>query len=99
MLELQVTSQHQYAEDFIGEPHVFTVQIDDKQSVETAVQNALRAFDDGQVNTPAVMLRLCALLFVWELIAEPYRITRTVADTGESTPPRHPFTLAREAST
>ena len=45
----QVTSQHPYAEDFIGEPHVFTVDMNDRRAVETAVQSALSAFDNGQV--------------------------------------------------
>ena len=46
---LQVTSQHPYAEDLIGEPHVFTVDINDSEAVENAIQMALKAFDNGQV--------------------------------------------------
>ena len=48
-LRMQVTSQHPYAEDFIGEPHVYTVDAHDKDAVDSAVKKALRAFDNGQV--------------------------------------------------
>jgi len=44
-----VTSQHPYTEDFIGEPHVYTVNMDNKDAVETAVKMALSAVDNGQV--------------------------------------------------
>ena len=44
-----MTSQHPYAEDFIGPPHVYTVDVNDKIAVEEAVKLALRAFDDGKV--------------------------------------------------
>jgi len=51
-----VTSQHPYAEDFIAEPHVFTVDMYDKEAVERAVQMALRAFDNGQVDERVLFL-------------------------------------------
>ena len=50
LMMMQVTSQHPYAEDFIGEPHVYTVDMNDKEAVERAVQMALTAFDNGQVD-------------------------------------------------
>jgi len=53
---MQVTSQHPYAEDFIGEPHIYTVDMDDKSAVETAVKKALKAFDDGQVRSSMSIL-------------------------------------------
>ena len=45
----KVTSQHPYAEDFIGEPHVFTVDINDPDELKAALQKALTAIDAGQV--------------------------------------------------
>ncbi|KAK6165886.1 hypothetical protein SNE40_022707 [Patella caerulea] len=37
----QLTSQHPYAEEFIGEPHVYTVSIDDLDEVKKTVQKIL----------------------------------------------------------
>jgi hypothetical protein len=39
----QVTSQHPYAEEFIGAPNVITVDIDDKVEVEKAIKKALNS--------------------------------------------------------
>ena len=45
----QVTSQHPYAEEFIAQPHVHTVDIGDLKEVERVVAEALAAFDEGKV--------------------------------------------------
>lgn len=37
----QLTSQHPYAEVFIGKPHVFTVDIDNLTLVEEAIKEIL----------------------------------------------------------
>ena len=39
----KVTSQHPYAEDFIGQPNVYTVDIDDLAEVERVVKAAVEA--------------------------------------------------------
>lgn len=44
-----LTSQHPYAEVFIGEPHVKTIDIDDKEALKTAIQSALSDVDNGKV--------------------------------------------------
>lgn len=38
---LQLTSQHPYAEVYIGKPHVWTVDINDLSEVEKAVKSIL----------------------------------------------------------
>ena len=40
---LQLTSQNPYCEDFIGKPHVYTVDINDKEEVSKAVYEILNA--------------------------------------------------------
>lgn len=45
----ELTSQHPYAEDFISEPHVFTIDINNNAEVERAVQEALRLIDNGTI--------------------------------------------------
>ncbi len=45
----QVTSQHPYAEDFVGKPNVRTVNIDYLAVVEDAVKQALNDLDNGKV--------------------------------------------------
>lgn len=44
-----MTSQHPYAEVFIDEPHVFSVDISNATEVDVAVRSALAAIDKGQV--------------------------------------------------
>jgi len=46
-----VTSQHPYAEDFISEPHVYTVDINNMTEVEAAVKKALKMSDRKKVPT------------------------------------------------
>ena len=41
-LALQVSSQHPYAETFIGKPHVWTVDVTNKTDVREAVRAILR---------------------------------------------------------
>lgn len=38
---LQLTSQHPYAEVYIGQPHVWTVDIDNPAEVEKAIRSIL----------------------------------------------------------
>ena len=45
----QVTSQHPYAEDFISEPHVYTVDMDNLVAVEETIKKALASIDDNKV--------------------------------------------------
>ena len=45
----KVTSQHPYAEDFIGEPNVRTVDIGNTDALELAIKKALVEIDDGKV--------------------------------------------------
>ncbi|XP_076443774.1 alpha-1,6-mannosylglycoprotein 6-beta-N-acetylglucosaminyltransferase A-like [Babylonia areolata] len=47
----EVTSQHPYAEVFIGKPHVYTIDIHNLTEVEAAVQEALR-LDEFTAFTP-----------------------------------------------
>ena len=49
---LQLTSQHPYAEEFIGEPHVFTVDIHNEQELRRAMQAALKAHNMSKVGHP-----------------------------------------------
>ncbi|CAD5123239.1 DgyrCDS11597 [Dimorphilus gyrociliatus] len=44
-----LSSQHPYAEEFIGEPHVFTVDIDNKEELELTIKNALKAHEEKRV--------------------------------------------------
>jgi alpha-1,3(6)-mannosylglycoprotein beta-1,6-N-acetyl-glucosaminyltransferase len=44
-----VTSQHPYAEDFISEPHVYTVDMDNLVAVEDTIKKALAGIDDNKV--------------------------------------------------
>jgi len=44
-----VTSQHPYAEDFIAEPYVYTVDIDNLEEVEKVIKKALHSVDSQQV--------------------------------------------------
>ncbi|KAI0216419.1 Alpha-1,6-mannosylglycoprotein 6-beta-N-acetylglucosaminyltransferase A [Lamellibrachia satsuma] len=44
-----VASQHPYAEDFIGMPHVHTINIDNATEVRAAVKKAIAAVDSGEV--------------------------------------------------
>jgi Glycosyltransferase family 18 len=44
-----VTSQHPYAEVFIDEPHVFSVDLHNATEVDLAVRSALAAIDSGKV--------------------------------------------------
>lgn len=44
-----LTSQHPYAEEFIGEPHVFTVDIDNKEELEKAIKKAKKAHDEKKI--------------------------------------------------
>ena len=46
---LQLTSQHPYAEEFIGEPHVFTVDIHNEQELRRVLQAALKAHNMSKV--------------------------------------------------
>ena len=46
---MQVSSQHPYAEDFIGLPHVYTIDIDNATEVQIAVKKAIAAVDAGEV--------------------------------------------------
>ncbi|KAH3754449.1 alpha-1,6-mannosylglycoprotein 6-beta-N-acetylglucosaminyltransferase A-like [Dreissena polymorpha] len=39
--ERELWSQHPYAEQFIGEPHVYTINIEDEEAVRTTVQKIL----------------------------------------------------------
>jgi hypothetical protein len=43
-------------EEFIGEPHVFTVDIYDKQALKDAIQKAVQAIDSGKVCTVSFLL-------------------------------------------
>jgi alpha-1,3(6)-mannosylglycoprotein beta-1,6-N-acetyl-glucosaminyltransferase len=45
----QVTSQHPYTEDFLGEPHVYTVDINNLTHVDQVIKVALEAIDNRQV--------------------------------------------------
>lgn len=44
----KVTSQHPYAEDFIAEPYVYTVDIDNLEEVEKVIKKALHSVDSQQ---------------------------------------------------
>lgn len=41
MYSLQLTSQHPYAEVYIGQPHVWTVDIENSAEVEKAIHSIL----------------------------------------------------------
>lgn len=45
----KVTSQHPYAEDFISEPHVYTVDINNMTEVDAAIRKALEMVDSKKV--------------------------------------------------
>ncbi|XP_064646292.1 alpha-1,6-mannosylglycoprotein 6-beta-N-acetylglucosaminyltransferase A-like isoform X2 [Lineus longissimus] len=48
----ELTSQHPYAENYIGEPYTFTVNISNSTQIEEAVQNALQKADEIQPHLP-----------------------------------------------
>ena len=39
--ELQLTSQHPYAETFIGKPHVYTIDISNLELVESTIKEII----------------------------------------------------------
>lgn len=41
LLPVQLTSQHPYAEVYIGQPHVWTVDIENSAEVERAIRSIL----------------------------------------------------------
>ena len=44
-----MTSQHPYAEEFIGEPHVFTVDINEKDELRSVIKRALELISSNEV--------------------------------------------------
>ena len=46
----QVTSQHPYAEMFIGEPNVYTVDVDDKVQLKAVIDKALTSLSQNKVS-------------------------------------------------
>ena len=45
----QVTSQHPYAEEFIGEPHVYTVDIGDTEMLNQVITQAINDINLNKV--------------------------------------------------
>lgn len=45
---MQLTSQHPYAEVYIGEPHVWTVDIENSAEVERAIRSILSQKVNGK---------------------------------------------------
>ena len=60
----QLTSQHPYAEVYIGKPHVWTVDINDLSEVEKAVKSILNQKVRNRSSICHQHLRVCCALHV-----------------------------------
>jgi hypothetical protein len=57
-----VASQHPYAAEFIGEPHVFSVTMDNVAEVDSVIQAALKAVNEGKVGVLVSVFNVTVLL-------------------------------------
>ncbi len=58
---LQLGYQHPYAAEFIGEPNVFSVTMDNLTEVDEVVRRALKALNEGKVSYSRAS-GVCAIL-------------------------------------
>ena len=56
--ERKLTSQHPYAERFIGKPHVYTVNVQDLKAVEKALE---------EIDDKVVRLSVCLSVYIQRL--------------------------------
>ena len=64
---MQLTSQHPYAEEFIGEPHVFTVDIHNEEELRRTLEAALKVHNMSKV----CKTKLCLWKYSLELFHVP----------------------------
>lgn len=74
LIGFQLASQHPYTEDFVAEPHVYTVDIGNLTEVEAVVEKALQMIDDKKVLMDLVQfLSLATMLlglYGWTFISK-----------------------------
>ncbi len=75
---LQLTSQHPYAEEFIGEPHVFTVDVHNESELRRALQDALDAHSQNKVcgHTSRVVVLSWFYVHPWSEVFSSYTAER-----------------------
>lgn len=65
---LQLTSQHPYAEVYIGQPHVWTVDIDNSAEVERAIRSILSQKVNMRKDTVDDFFSLLIEMFVMKCV-------------------------------